>query len=104
LLRVWVQVEEARQRVKLEELLLRKVEEGAFLKNRHAVDEGGHHPYEPFTADRAEKLLRAAEAMEPLPPKGKMGHRQYRLHYQKRFRKDGDGQRKGGGWFACFSG
>jgi hypothetical protein len=83
-----LQVEEARQRVKLEEFLMRKVDEKAVLRAT------------PFTETRAKKLLRAAEAMEPLPPSGKTGHRQYRQHYHKRFKKEG----KNGGCFACGSG
>eukprot|EP01043_Picozoa_sp_COSAG02_P079396 COSAG02_NODE_18347_length_944_cov_3.556088_2_plen_82_part_00 len=81
-------MEEARERVKLEEFLMSKVEENAVLRGT------------PFTEARAKKLLRAAEAMEPLPPSGRTGHRQYRLHYHKRFKKEG----KSGRCFACGTG
>ena len=89
-MRRW-QVEEARQRVQLEEMLWSKVTESANL----GQDIDGKP--RPFTPSRAQNLLRAAEAMEPLPRSGRTGHKQYRLHYQKRFSKEN----KGGGWFSC---
>ena len=77
--------------MQLEEFLWSKVRDGAKL----GQDVDGEP--RPFTASRAQKLLRAAESMEPLPRSGRTGHRQYRLHYQKRFSKES----KRGGWFSC---
>lgn len=78
------QVEEARQRVKLEDFLTQQVEEAAELSGQT------------FTKERAFSVLRAAESMHPLPRSGKTGHRHYRLYYQKRFSNEGQS-----GWFSC---